>query len=150
MKLISTTEFILEQDELIRKNRITPYQFTMNVTDYALFLQRPLTLDMFVPCDDNENVLEEPIIGQFGNEQYEGAEWDVFSRAQEKVLFKTENIEIGKRGVFFDFKGIEYPWKFNFYNNQLRWDIRYYKIIEGLVSFQDIGLTDSAIKQLGL
>ena len=88
MKLITLSQFVLEKDEQIRKGESDVYDFTMSVTDYALFLQRPLELGMFVPCDEYGFVLEEPIIGQSGNEQYEGCTWDEYHRALEKTIFK--------------------------------------------------------------
>ena len=89
------TDFVLKQDNLVRKQKIDSIFFTMNVTDYALFLKQPLTLSMFIPTDSEGNVLENPqnydiwlmlhkskgsTIGFTGHEIYKGA--------KEKVLFK--------------------------------------------------------------
>lgn len=59
MKLITLSQFVLEKDKQIRKGESDTYDFTMSVTDYALFLQRPLELGMFVPCDEYGKVLFE-------------------------------------------------------------------------------------------
>lgn len=56
MKLISMTDFVLEQYELSRN----PTHFEENAFNYAQFLKQPLELWMFVPCDEDGNVLEEP------------------------------------------------------------------------------------------
>ena len=56
MKLISMTDFVLEQDKLMRNKLNDPITFTIKVTDYALFLKQPLKLEMFVPCDEDGNV----------------------------------------------------------------------------------------------
>lgn len=61
MKLKSMTDFVLEQDKLILKQKIDAITFTMRATDYALFLNQPLKLGMFVPCDKDDNVFEIPI-----------------------------------------------------------------------------------------
>lgn len=61
MKLKSMTDFVLEQDKLILKQKIDAITFTMRATDYALFLNQPLKLRMFVPCDKDDNVFEIPI-----------------------------------------------------------------------------------------
>ncbi len=134
MKLVSMTEFVLEQDKLIRRNEITPYHFTMNVTDYALFLKRPLTLDMFVPCDDKGNVLDEPLTGVYGNEQYERCDWDEYMWATKKVMFKGLEFEqnAGKEKSYFNIIKSTYP------------------TVESLVDFEDVELTAYAIKNLGL
>lgn len=55
------TDFVLEQDKLILKQKIDAITFTMRATDYALFLNQPLKLGMFVPCDKDDNVFEIPI-----------------------------------------------------------------------------------------
>ena len=48
------TDFVLEQ-YVSTKN---PTLFEETVHNYANFLRQPLTLRMFVPCDDDGNVLE--------------------------------------------------------------------------------------------
>lgn len=54
-KLISMCDFVLEQS---RYNN--DYQFSKKVCRYAEFLKQPLGLWMFIPCDENSNILEEP------------------------------------------------------------------------------------------
>lgn len=54
------------------------------VSKYAKFLKQPLTLEKFVPCDDEGNVLEEPDIQIGGVEKYSGK----YQQAKERVLFK--------------------------------------------------------------
>ena len=57
MKLISMQDFVLEQNnEAYSKD-----QFVERVEAYANFLKEPLKLEMFIPCDDNGKVLEQPI-----------------------------------------------------------------------------------------
>ena len=63
MKLISMTSFVLnKRKELLRhseyKNDLENYANI--VYNYANFLKQPLNLGMFVPCDEDRNVLEEP------------------------------------------------------------------------------------------
>src|SRR5690606_26974580 len=86
--LISMTDFVLEQDKLVRRKLINPYQFTMIITDYASFLKQPLKLEMFVPCDDDGNVLEEPCSIGVGNEFYYERVLDQYEQSKEKVLFE--------------------------------------------------------------
>ena len=57
MKLISMTDFVLEQGKK-PNNSDFRQRFVVKVLNYANFLKQPLTLGMFVPCDDDGNVLE--------------------------------------------------------------------------------------------
>lgn len=55
MKLISMTDFVFSQNtQNISARRLS------EIIGYATFLKRPLTLGMFIPCDENGNVLTEP------------------------------------------------------------------------------------------
>ena len=65
MKLISITDFVLEQMKIYNSTPFTNipnpcHVFIDRVEAYAKFLKQPLTLGMFVPCDEEGNVLEEP------------------------------------------------------------------------------------------
>lgn len=53
MKLISMTSFVLQRD-------ITDIKQRDSIVKYATFLRQPLKLEMFVPCDEDGNVLEKP------------------------------------------------------------------------------------------
>lgn len=53
MKLTSMVNFVLQQD-------ITDIKQRDSIVKYANFLRQPLKLEMFVPCDENGNVLQEP------------------------------------------------------------------------------------------
>ena len=93
MKLISMTSFVLQRD-------ITDIKQRDSIVKYANFLKQPLKLEMFVPCDEDGNVLEEPKIEEeyvdehttqiFAQYQYD------LDKAKEKVLF--EGIEFRKNG----------------------------------------------------
>ena len=114
--------------------------------NYDDFLEQPLKLEMFVPCDEDGNVLEEPKIEEeyvdehttqiFAQYQYD------LDKAKEKVLF--EGIEFRKNGgvnfltikedtfAFFDFN-------VKFKNLTIEYLIQY-----------DLQLTENAVKQIGL
>ena len=81
MKLISMSDFVLQEKTGGQQvNSITSqlYYELRIIKKYADFLKQPLKLEMFVPCDDNGNVLED-IIGNGMIKQYE--------QAKDKVLF---------------------------------------------------------------
>lgn len=64
-KLITMTDFVLEQEFTIEiqsltnqwASRVSRYNKIMS---YAKFIKQPLELGMFVPCDQEGDVLEEP------------------------------------------------------------------------------------------
>jgi len=94
MKLISTTDFVLEKSKSINHPR------TINVIiDYANFLKQPLELWMFVPCDKGGNVLEEPkgynyFMQDDENGCYEGddeSKCREYQQAKERCLFDGWN-----------------------------------------------------------
>ena len=92
--LIPMTDFVLEQ--LNEQNsRTKPMREVFNSLEkYAKFLKQPLKLEMFVPCDEKGNVLEEPQMRpvkiSFDEEDmdYDAQELYDYIEAKEKVLFK--------------------------------------------------------------
>ena len=87
--LIPMTDFVIEIDENKPKfknfssfSEINQYEINGydKIRNYARFLKQPLKLEMFVPCDEDGNVLGEPQSAwSDGIEQWE--------KAKEKVLF---------------------------------------------------------------
>lgn len=135
MKLISMTDFVLEQKEKLKNYEqgfnIEKYDFIINVCNYAKFLKQPLEQFMFVPCDENGNVLERPNAGMFGYDHI----YNNYNKAQERVLFE----------------GFKVKGDFWLSNGELYIDEEFCenKTIEDLIDF-DVTLTQTAIKQLGL
>ena len=80
MKLIPMTDFVLElwDDKLMS-------EIGLLAVNYAQFLKTPLKLEMFVPCDDNGNVLED-IIGHGMIHNY-SEKLKQYEQAKDKVLF---------------------------------------------------------------
>ena len=127
MKLISMTFFVLQRD-------ITDIKQRDSIVKYANFLKLPLKLEMFVPCDEDGNVLEEPKIeAEYVDERttqiFAQYQYDL-DKAKEKVLF--EGIPIA----------------------QAKWLVNTFSTIESLSDISNtitpIYLTESAIKQIGL
>ena len=92
MKLIRMTDFVLNLD-----NEDLNEQKIQSIFDYANFLKQPLKLEMFVPCDDDGNVLEYPDSIGVGNDFYYKRAFDQYEQAKEKVLF--EGFEVKKNTV---------------------------------------------------
>lgn len=114
-------DFVLQQyNEAYSKD-----QFIERVEAYANFLKEPLKLEMFIPCDEKGNVLEEP---DFLDERFQIKKM-IFEESQEKVLFKGFYVKIydepqdGILGVIkddnFQFKGIWYEGEEGFRLNDI-------------------------------
>ncbi len=135
MKLISMTDFVLEQDtNWSYKNTI------VSIRDYANFLKQTLELWMFVPCDENGNVLEEP--NEIGGIIQYPQEMIDYQQAKERCLFEGwELVHNGKWGAEIAKDKATGYWQFN---------ISQYKRVEYLLWDRQLQLTTTAIKQLGL
>ena len=102
--LIPMTDFVLEQ--LNEQNsRTKPMREVFNSLEkYAKFLKQPLKLEMFVPCDEDGDILEEPedyeqrlpnMMTEYNDEIYR------YKQAKEKVLFEGFKIYDYKLNIFF-------------------------------------------------
>jgi hypothetical protein len=126
-KLIGMTDYVLEQWEFAGKEEIQKYY---SIAKYAYFLKQPLTLGMFVPCDENGNVLEE-------TDQYRSCEkgWK-YGQAKENVLFEGFQYLKDEEGFYLEHDNlILFPDEFGS------------STLESLVN-DNLKLTDIAIKQL--
>ena len=101
MKLISMVDYVLNLEFDIKSNENEPIHKTYfkNVSKYARFLKQPLKLEMFVPCDEEGNVLEPPLKSDYGLAEPEfntykhpiecyGNDVEQYQKAKEKILFK--------------------------------------------------------------
>lgn len=131
MKLISMTEFILDKD----KSRLDYHVTIEDVVNYAKFLSRKLSLDMFVPADQLKDL-------PGGKSEKPGEPDDLFPELNDKLLFKDLQIKytdmdkqffITKKGSgFFVVSGPK-----SMFGNNLT--------IESLVH-RDLELTENAVK----
>ena len=142
MKLLSMTDFVLEQEKGLENllDEKLPIIKTISSYDkivkYANFLKQPLKLEMFVPCDEDGNVLK-PVLGK-NTEYYFDKE---FKKSKEKVLFEGFTFkEETKDSYFLLEEGI--------YTHVLT--KIFPRTIENLVGMDKLTLTESALKQLGL
>ena len=96
--LIPMTDFVLRINEIEKEIDQFFDSWRMKqlriIENYAKFLKQPLKLEMFVPCDENGNVLEEPQMrperNSFDEEDmdYDAQELYDYIKAKEKVLFE--------------------------------------------------------------
>ena len=151
--LISMTDFVLEQYP-----KFNPFgndeqcRIFDKVYAYANFLKQPLTLGMFVPCGERyQNVLKEPNRFNFEHDRDYDIYLNTYAEAKEKVLFqhaKYNDIQPSTDWNFYSLKGV----KIAEANNLGKYNLVYrLNTIEDLLNrIQDIELTESAIKQIGL
>jgi len=145
MKLITMTDFVLEQEQYRLKN-ILPYPKSLSydkILNYATFLKQPLTLGMFIPCDEEGNVLEEKSIFNTTDECYifDSELFYNYKQAKDRVLFE---------GFFSNGTGNAILQQTQ---NALVIDMKFYKDrnVEYLLNSKcNLTLSDSAIKQLGI
>jgi hypothetical protein len=58
--LISGTDYTIQQFDLLFTDKISRDTFIDRVITYSKFLKKPIQKIMFVPCDELNNILEEP------------------------------------------------------------------------------------------
>ena len=116
--LISMTDYIIQQHEQCISSTGRTY-------NYAKFLKQPLELWMFIPCDEDGNVLQVPIFKNTLNSDKHHSLWEEYRQAKERCLFE----ELSEKDA-----------KFVLHANEN---------IEDLIEF-NLQLTQTAIKQLGL
>jgi hypothetical protein len=162
-KLISMTDFVLEQSSILRHSgdsfNIKKYDYIIRSEYYAKFLKQPLELWMFVPCNKNNNVLEEPL----HIELYEGDTYDIdcleYQQAKERCLFKGFEITKDKyksieREFVYIPNTVKQVYRKLIYNtgefNTFFFDYyEEFRVVEQLVKY-DLTLTPTALKQIGL
>ena len=110
MKLLSMTDFVLEQEKYWNyettglENSIRKYKdCVLQINNYAKFLKQPLKLGMFVHCDEDGNILED-IIGHGMIHNY-SEKVKQYKQAKEKVLFEgfeiKDNVVLLNDKIFF-------------------------------------------------
>ena len=97
--LIPMTDFVLRINEIEKEIDQFFDSWRMKqlriIENYAKFLKQPLKLEMFVPCDDDGNVLAEPkkphTFASENSDEYIKkwkSEIEIYNKAKEKVLFE--------------------------------------------------------------
>jgi len=136
MKLISMTAFVLEQSNKLGTAEGGYISFSDNVINYANFLKTPLTLGMFVPCDEDGNVLED-------------IEWKNFRGKMEDFHSVANKFKQAKDKVLFD--GFTSSYDELTHSGKLFWvgEFSGKETVENLIP-SNLTLTETAIKTLNL
>lgn len=157
MKLQSMTDFVLgawRSTSEIQSSAEHNTEQLRHIINYAKLLRTPLTLGMFVPCDEEGNVLEEPKFPTGERRAYDGlAElYDFqlrdYNEAKERILFEGFTIEESMyEGIYTLFLNDTYFDTWDLIQNMFVKRRDY--TVEDLVC-SNLTLTKSAIKKLGL
>ncbi len=108
-KLIPLSDYVLEQYQKVSPNigYLELGNVLFDIVNYTKFLKQPLKLEYFVPCDNDENVLDEPKKENYTEQELSnsdlGYDWHDYQKALEKVLFKPDSVEeniIDKRLIY--------------------------------------------------
>lgn len=136
-KLIPMTDFVLEQKE--HQNKIDSNVLTV-IYNYAKFLKQPLKLGMFVPCDEDGNVLKFDYPQNKAFDDVAQIEFEKqYQKAKERCLFAELNV-MNIRDFYF----IERDNKSLFCIG-----LDNIKTVKDLVKY-DLQLTQTAINLIGL
>lgn len=106
MKLMSMTDFVLRETN----SPTTLAESFQRCVTYANFLKQPLKLEMFVPCDDNGNILKLPDVCICADEC---SLCKKYKQAKEKVLFEGIDLDTAKYHCERNVRTIEYFTSFN-------------------------------------
>ena len=86
--LIPMSDYVIDSRMFITNNYITESDLLAQIFLYAKFLKQPLELWMFVPCDEEGNVMKEPYM-VFADDNEECEDYiKLFCEAKERVLFE--------------------------------------------------------------
>ena len=145
MKLISMKDFVLKQKEQLHEDETGFLNDRLkNIFNYANFLNQPLTLGMFVPCDEDGNVLEVCKQKDVCSKSLSGncicPKSDKYQQAKERVLFEGVKLVTDDNTFASHLESEKGFWRYtdNIFGN-----------IEELCKY-DLNLTESALKQIGL
>lgn len=148
MKLISNTsfgEFCKSKEKEFPTRNVYLDWYEEIRTNFDKFLKQHLKLEMFVPCDEDGEILDEPkdyeqrlpnIMTEYNDEIYR------YKKAKEKVL--VEGIEFRTNGGVNFLTINEDTFAFHDFNIKFK-DLT----VEFLVEY-NLQLTENAIKQIGL
>jgi hypothetical protein len=135
---------------------------TLNLmNNYAKFLKKPLTLDMFVPVDSKGNILKEPknytvwkslehnsnkTDGRIDYVEFE--EYRVYKKGESQCIFEGFEIAYNGYSVVRIVASYNDSIELSFNKNERLFQT--FKDIESLIYFDEIYLNSTAMKNLGL
>ena len=139
MKLIPMTDYVLESKRFKEDSDTAIFK----VTNYAQFLKQPLKLGMFIPCDEDGNILKLPIEIKEDAENWNyQARFNQYIKAKELVYF--EDFKVIDRGNFYFIEREDSSLFYRLFKNNTK------KNLESLIKVWDnVILTKSISEILG-
>lgn len=154
--LIKMTAFVKEQYELFIQDKITCEQFRERVWKYANFLSLTPEIWMFVPCDSDGNILEEPEkFKNWTNFDYSGTDIGFederlcreYQTAKERCYFEGFELDVKTSNIVGITNVSTQIW---FYKNGIiTVNAKEIETIEYLIDY-NLTLTATALKEIGL
>lgn len=106
MKLLSMTDFVIENENMVKQTESEMSKDLFKLAKYAHFLKQPLEKFMFVPCDQDGNVLQKPTMfySEENIKRLKGIEIEIANSANNRI----KQYEDAKSKVLFEnFKFVE-------------------------------------------
>ena len=166
MKLISMTDFVLKKGETsvlpfsVKETFENGAKVMNEIFRYADLLKKDIKKGMFVPCDEFDNILEEPLQEHYTDctEEQNAKDWlynlEKYNQAKERVLFKgfkvvdMDNVVAYSKSIK-DGSGLIHLFWFDKITET--WGLSHgVTNIETLTIFNSIELTETALKEIGL
>jgi hypothetical protein len=166
MKLISMTDFVLKKGETsvlpfsVKETFENGAKVMNEIFRYADLLKKDVKKGMFVPCDEFDNILEEPLQEHYTDctEEQNAKDWlynlEKYNQAKERVLFKgfkvvdMDNVVAYSKSIK-DGSGLIHLFWFDKITET--WGLSHgVTNIETLTIFNSIELTETALKEIGL
>lgn len=157
-KLISMTAFVLQEYAKLNAYYYQENKVLAKIHNYAKFLSLPLTIGMFVACDEDGNVLEEPkqdkdvYTQDMGILQdYDVIEVEEYEEAQSRILFEGFSLDSDEERNFLIYDNGKSSFEYWIVNNtfHIMDGINILTDIDGL-SAHNLTLTATAKKIIGL
>lgn len=155
-KLIPMTTFVIEY---YSHEGYADLQTLKLMKNYANFLKKPLHLGMFVPVDPLGNVLKEPknytswkaldhnTKGET-NETAAFEEYRIYQAAEQQCLFKDFKVDYNGYSRVRIVATYNTSIELSFSKNNLSLSV--YQDVESLTAFDEIYLTKTALRQIGI
>lgn len=152
-KLISNTDFGF----YVRELEINDHKKLELRENYDSFQKQPLTLGMFVPCDLDGNVLQEPNFYEKYGSNYEpisNIEYTIdyrkYQEAKYRVLFEGLKFEDVQPSTEYNYYHIGWVKIFEANNQYKFFPCNGFKTVEDLTKLREVLLTESAKQKIGL
>ena len=103
MKLISMTDFVIENENMVKQTESEMSKNLFKLAQYAHFLKQPIQLWMFIPCNENNETITERHYSYFDNENEHEDYCNEMEEAKQRCLFEGFEFRKGKATHLIEF-----------------------------------------------